>query len=322
MFSKRLAFFSVVLIAVSQACVFSAKLPKSVSRGTNSATSKSLQPKPASPDTNFAGLNGLEGLKTSIESLRLKIKNIKDSVDTAISETKKRHAQQRNDVMVTGDSELLRAERKIEFINEVFAKSKEIKDEGAKSVFLTETEVKQYGPKWEFTIAIDYVEKTLTASEKQEDGSFIEDTFKYPLDHKELTQATQELQRIKREIQGKKAKLSRPQADELRELADVQNSIGVLDVNVVRIRKMLDVNSVNLGQIKQEIGNLDKKITDAELTTQNKLQRISKKYQTNNATKESDVNNMADKNNTVGQKKKNIKSKDGILVSRELLRKY
>jgi hypothetical protein len=269
MFSKQSAFFSVVLIAVSQVCVFSVE-----------------QTKPASPDTNSATSKGLEEVKTSIESLRLKIKNIKDSVDTAISEAKERHAR-RNEDVIANDPEVLIAERKVEFVREVLEHFKKYPMPKWRDIWVYKKYNIDTGDV-EWRAETNHEDKTVKVSKYQDDGSLLEFTSPYSLGPDTLRRAKQEAQNIKTE-------LARPQVEELRELTVVQNSIGALYQPLARIRKMLDVNSVNFKQVKQEIKNLDKKITDAEITTPNELQRISKKYQANNVTKEeSDANNMVD----------------------------
>jgi hypothetical protein len=69
------------------------------------------------------------------------------------------------------------------------------------------------------------------------------------------------------------------QRRELRELVNVKNSLDELDQYIIKIKRMLDANSDNLDQAKQEIDNLAKLIADAELATQKELVRIHDKYQ-------------------------------------------
>jgi hypothetical protein len=275
MSSKRLLAFSIVLITVTQACIFSAE-----------------QAKPAFPDTNVAASKDLKELKTSIESLRLKVNKIKESVDTTISKEKKRHAQQ-----ILNDYELLQAQRKVSLIREALGEYK--KHPPTKGV--TRQAYYNFGPNGEkdtdrISVDIDYVGKTITARKRQDDGTIMTVTFQYPSPSSPLEQAMQEVQKIKSEI-------ARPQGKEIQELTVVRNSVEPLLLDIVKIKKMLDANSVNLEQVDREIGNLDKKIADAEAATHNELLRISKKYQGNNITEdESDVNNKADENDSVGGK--------------------
>ena len=298
MFSKRLLTFSIVLITVTQAYAFSVE-----------------QTKPASPDANSAVLNGLEEVNKSIRSSQTKIQKIKDSIDTAISETKRRHARETKDATAVDPDELRIAELKVSLVKDVL---KEIRDNPIlpqdSPVLLSYTPdiIQSKSNEWfrmnitrktangndVIDIMYVYASNTIFASKYRafsDDKTRLEVAFKYPSKVSPVEQAMQEVRKIKSKKEPKE--LINLHVKEIRELADVQNSIGVLDQYVGKIRRMFDVNSVNIEQIRQEIDNLDKKITNAELTTQSEILRISDKYQRANFT-----NSKANETQLVQQK--------------------
>lgn len=230
----------------------------------------------APSDTNSVILRSLEDVNTSIESLRLRIKNIKDSVDIAISETKERNARYNKNIMAN-DPNLLEAERKATFVREVLEElRKNPPDARARSQYRIinnkeDSSLRAY-------IDINRPDNTLTAVKEQRNGTIVV-TFRYPFKSSPLKQAMEDVRKIKDEYTG-------PQVKELQELTVVQNSVGAFYQSIARIRRMRDANSVNFEQVKQEIENLDKKTSDTELTVRSELRRISEKYQRNNSTKD------------------------------------
>jgi hypothetical protein len=126
-------------------------------------------------------------------------------------------------------------------------------------------------------LAIRIIDNTVIARKLQSDGVPVEVTFPYSSRSKVLSQARQESRKIK--SKQVPPELIDRQRRELRELTNIKNLLDELNKYIIKTKRMIDSNSDNLDRARQEIDNLAKRITDAEIATQKELVRIRDEYQ-------------------------------------------